>query len=98
MVWTLCSTTSGSQNTFIRTLTVITLSMRSKWFERGAKEAINFQVLKLSLNRDGGSYNVLPSVRNDIIRKRLMESGAGTATSRVSEGGGVEEQVCRFLT
>ena len=59
--------------------------MRSKWFEKGVKEAIDFQVLQLSLNKDGGCYKVLPSVWNDIIIKRLSKSGTGTTTRRGRE-------------
>ena len=51
------------------------------WFERGVKEAIHIRALKLSLNRDGGRYN-LPSIWNNIIKERLMESAMGTTSGR----------------
>ena len=50
-----------------------------KWFKRGVKEAIHIQALKPLLNRDRGRYN-LPPVWSNIIKERLMESGAGTTT------------------
>ena len=53
------------------------LSVESKWFERGVKEAIYIRALKPSLNKDGGRYN-LPPVWNNIIKERLTESGPGT--------------------
>ena len=52
------------------------LSVEHKWFEREVKEAIHIRALNPSLNRDSGRYN-LPSIWNNIIKKRLTENGAG---------------------
>ena len=58
------------------------LSVEHKWFERGVKEAIHIRALNLSLNRDGGRYN-LPPIWNNIIKERLTENGAGTTNGGV---------------
>ena len=54
------------------------LSVEPKWFGRGVKEAIYIKAHGPSLNKDGGRYQ-LPPVWNNIIKKRLLESGTGTA-------------------
>ena len=57
------------------------LSVESKWFDRGVKEAIYIRARRPSLNKDGGRYN-LPPIWNNIIRKRL-----GDEDSRKRRGG-----------
>ena len=47
------------------------LTVDTKWFERGVKEAIYIRALKPSLNKDGGRYN-LPAVWTNIIRSRVQ--------------------------
>ena len=51
------------QNTEIPTI-------KSRWFERGVKQALNIRALNTSLNREGGTYN-LPPVWDYIIKQRV---------------------------
>ena len=46
------------------------MTLDSKKFERGVKEAIYIQVAELSLNKDGGCY-ILPAVWTNLLRARV---------------------------
>ena len=55
------------------------LTTKSRWFERGVKEAIFIKAMNPSLNRDGGRYS-LPPVWDNIIERRMR-------TERMRGGG-----------
>ena len=45
------------------------LDKSDNWFERGVREAIQINIRKSSLNRDGGRYN-LPGIYNHLLKSQ----------------------------